>query len=106
MKIKQNYFLVVFLLLNSFYSDVSTETNLTNTFLKDVKNCFSTEEFLKCKGIISQAEKMQLYEYSKGNLKCQTSLLGMQTELIRNIYFQKDKKKLSSKIINNVIKNC
>ena len=45
-------------------------------------------------------------EYYKGNLKCQTSILGLQTELIRNIYFDREKDNISGKTIPSLIKNC
>ena len=49
---------------------------------------------------------MHLEEYYKGNLKCQTSILGLQTELIRNVYFDKEKDNVFGKAIPSLIKNC
>ena len=84
----------------------STESSYHSSFLKELKKCFKTDSNNNCKEMILLTERMQLREYHKGNLKCQTSLLGLQTELIRNIYFDREKDNLSWKTIPSLIKNC
>ena len=85
---------------------ISTESYYHPLFLKQLKKCFEIENDDDCKEMILFAEQMQLREYDKGNLRCQTSILGLQTELIRNIYFDRGKDNVSWKTIPSLIKNC
>jgi len=85
---------------------ISAQSYYKKSFLNEVKNCFGDLNEDKCKEMILRMEQMQLREYYEGNLKCQTSVLGLQTELIRNIYFDKEKDNVSGKIIPSLIKNC
>ena len=85
---------------------ISTEPSYHSSFLKELKKCFEVKKKDKCKEMILLTERMQLREYYKGNLKCQTSILGLQTELIRNIYFDREKDNVAMKIIPSLIKNC
>ena len=102
----KKFFFVIYLITCSFFEIAIPETYLVKSFIKDLKNCFVSERSHECKKMVSYSEKMQLNEYSNGNFKCQTSILGVQTELIRNIYFSKNKKKSSGKTIWYLIKNC
>ena len=85
---------------------LSTESSYHFSFLKELKKCFEAEKEDKCKEMILLTERMQLREYYKGKLKCQTSILGLQTALIRNTYFDREIDDVSGKIIPSVIKNC
>ena len=85
---------------------ISTEPYYHSSFLKEFKKCLEIKNDYKCKELILLTERMQLREYYKGNLKCQTSILGLQTELIRNIYFDREKDNISGKTIPSLIKNC
>ncbi len=102
----KKFYLVICFLIHPFFEITFSETYLNQSFLNDLKNCFVSERSYNCKKMISHSEKMQLNEFSKGNFKCQTSILGVQTELIRNTYFNKNKKKSSGKTIHYLIKNC
>ena len=106
MAVRKNLFILIFLLSNCFVDMISTEPNYHSSFLKKLKKCFESEQEDKCKEMILVTERMQLKEYYKGNLKCQTSILGLQTELIRNIYFDREKDNVSGKTIPSLIKNC
>ena len=103
---KNFLFVLIFLVSNCFLDMISTEPIYQTSFLKELKRCFEADKEDKCKEMILLTERMQLREYYKGNLKCQTSILGLQTELIRNIYFDGEKDNVSSKIIPSLIKNC
>ena len=103
---KKKLFVLILLLLNCFVDVISTQPSYTESFLTELKKCFEVENKDKCKGMILLTERMQLREYDKGNLKCQTSILGVQTELIRNVYFDKEKYHVSGKTIPSLIKNC
>ena len=106
MIVRKSLFILIFLLLNSFVEIISTEPNYQLSFLEELKKCFESENEVKCKEMILLTERMQLKEYYEGNLKCQTSILGLQTELVKNIYFNTEKGKLSGKTISSLIKNC
>ena len=103
---RKKLFILIFLVLNCFVDMISTESYYHSSFLKKMKKCFKTENKDKCKEMILLTERMQLREYYEGNLKCQTSILGLQTELIRNIYFDSGKDNISWRTIPSLIKNC
>ena len=103
---RKNLLILIILVLNCFVEIISAETFYHSSFLKELKKCFESEKEDKCKEMILLTERMQLREYYKGNLKCQTSILGLQTELIRNIYFDREKDNISGKTIPSLIKNC
>ena len=106
MIVRKILFIFTFLLLNCYVDKISTEPSYHSSFLKEIKKCFQAVKGDSCKEMILLTERMQLREYYEGNLKCQTSLLGLQTELIRNIYFDKEKDNVSGKTIPSLIKNC
>ena len=51
-------------------------------------------------------EELQVEASNKGNFKCQSTLLGIQTELIKNLYFEKNDIPPVTIIRSNLIKNC
>ena len=103
---RKKLFIFIFLVLNCFVEMISTESYYHSSFLKELKKCFKTVNDDKCKEMILLTESLQLREYYEGNLKCQTSILGFQTELIRNIYFDRKKDNVSMKTFPSLIKNC
>ena len=103
---RKNLLILIFFVLNCFVEMISTEPYNHSLFLQELKKCFVFDKEDKCKEMILLTERMQLREYYKGNLKCQTSILGLQTELIRNIYFDREKDNISGKTIPSLIKNC
>ncbi len=106
MTIEKKLFILIFLVLNCVVDMTSSENYFHSSFLKEFKNCFETKNEDKCNKIILLTERMQLREYNEGNFKCQTSILGLQTELIRNIYFHGVKDNVFEKTIQSLIKNC
>ena len=74
--------------------------------IRNIRNCFTIQDYEVCKQMVVELERIQLIEYEKGNIKCQTSLLGVQTELVRNIYFDIPREHKPGKTISSVIKNC
>ena len=106
MIVRKNLLILVLFVLNCFVDRISTEPYYHASFLKELKKCFESDTEEKCKEMILLTERMQLREYYKGNLKCQTSLLGLQTELIKSIYFDREKRNVSGKTISSLIKNC
>ena len=103
---RKKLFIFIFLVLNCFVEMISTESYYHSSFLNELKKCFQVKNENGCKEMILRTERMQLREYYDGNLKCQTSILGLQTELIRNTFFDKEKDNVSGKTIPSLIKNC
>ena len=106
MIVRKNLLILIFFVFNLFVDMISTEPYYHSSFLKELRKCFESDKEDKCKEMILLTEQMQLKEYYKGNLKCQTSILGLQTELIRNIYFDNEKDNVYGKTIPSLIKNC
>ena len=106
MIVRKKLFILIFLVLNCFVQMISTKPYYYSSFLKELQKCFESENDKRCKEIILITERMQLSEYYKGNLKCQTSILGVQTELIKDVYFKRNKNNVSGKTITSLIKNC
>ena len=104
---KKQLFVFTILFLCGFFEVSLSETYANKSILiKKIIDCSNNPILKKCHNIISYTETIQLREYDKGNYRCQTSLLGAQTELIKTIYFDKrinDSRKIS---IPFVIKNC
>ena len=105
MYLRKNLLLAIIFVLNSNCEMILTESYYSS-FLQDLKKCFETKTIDNCNEMILLTERMQLREYYNKNLRCQTSILGLQTELIRNIYFEKNKNNISWKTIPSLIKNC
>ena len=102
----QSLFLIVLFLFGSVNFALSDSYSDKSYTLKKIIDCSNNPLLVECKNIILFTESLQLREYSKGNLRCQSSLLGAQTELIRKIYINKNQKKLPKISIPFVIKNC
>ena len=106
MIVRKKFFILIYFVLSCFIEMILTETYYHSSFLKELKTCFEAENDYKCEEMILITERMQLREYYKGNFKCQTSILGLQTELIKSIYFDREKRNVSGKTISSLIKNC
>tara|TARA_Y100001933_G_C18873367_1_gene510946 strand:+ start:118 stop:438 length:321 start_codon:yes stop_codon:yes gene_type:complete len=106
MFIKRKPLILYLLSLSSWYEVAFAKPFLESNFLENLKDCMNMENAYECEKMIYQSERMQLIEYNRGNLKCQTSILGAQTELIRKIYFTGNNKKSLKIIIPLLIKNC
>ena len=106
MLVRKNLFFLIILVLNCFVDVISTQPYYPESFLTEFKKCFEAENEDKCKEMILVTQRMQLREYYKANFKCQTSILGLQTELIKNIYFNRNQYDFSWKTIPFLIKNC
>jgi len=106
MIVRKNLFILIILVSNCFVGMILTESYYHSSLLEEVKKCLESKKDDKCKKMILLTERMQLREYYKGNLKCQTSLLGLQTELIRSFYFEGNKNNIIGKTIPSLIKNC
>jgi len=98
------FLLLKFLLLSNF---VIAETIPTKSkILKDASHCIEDSQAQVCKELVSEIEKIQLVVYDQNRFKCQSSLLGLQTEIIEAYFFNNFSNERISLMIPYVIKNC
>ncbi len=105
---KKNYLILLMLVLINFLPHSSSaEINIVNFInFEELKTCLRRSNFGECKKLILIIEKLQIDASNKGNFKCQSTLLGIQTEIIKNFYFEQNDNLPESKIDSNLIKNC
>jgi len=93
-----------FLLLSNF---VMAETMPTKSkILKQSSDCFKDSRTQFCKDLVSEIEKLQLVVFDQNRFKCQSSLLGLQTEIIEAYFLNNSSNERISLMIPYVIKNC
>ena len=93
-----------FLLLSNF---VIAETMPTkSTILNQSKDCFEDSQTQVCKELVFEIEKLQLVAFDQNRFKCQSSLLGLQSEIIEAYFFNNSSNERISLMIPYVIKNC
>ena len=98
------FLLLKFLLLSNF---VMAETISTKSkILKEASYCIKDSQAQVCKELVSEIEKLQLLVFDQNRFKCQSSLLGLQTEIIEAYFFNNFSNKNISLMIPYVIKNC
>ena len=103
----KNYsILLIFVFLNVIPNSLAENRIYNYINLDKLKTCLSKSNFEECKKLILIIEKLQIEASNKGNFKCQSTLLGIQTELIKNLYFEKNEILLEPIIHSNLIKNC
>ena len=74
--------------------------------LKQSSDCFKDSRTQFCKDLVSEIEKLQLLVFDQNRFKCQSSLLGLQTEIIEAYFFDNFSNEKISLMIPYVIKNC
>ena len=98
------FLLLKFLLLSNF---VMAETIPTKSkILKEASYCIKDSQTQVCKELVSEIEKLQLVVFDQNRFKCQSSLLGLQTEIIEAYFFNNFSNERISLMIPYVIKNC
>ena len=70
------------------------------------KECLNDFNYKLCKNLILELEKIQLFNFEQNRFKCQSSILGLQTELIEAYNFKKVKNSKKGIMIPYLIKNC
>ena len=88
------------------YSSIAEASIVRNLDLEELKICLRKSNFEECQNLILIMEKLQIEASNKGNFRCQSTLLGIQTELIKNLYFEKNEILPEPIIHSNLIKNC
>ena len=98
------FLLLKFFLLSRF---VMAETIPTKSkILKQSNACFKYSQTKLCKKLVFEIEKLQLVVFDQNRFKCQSSLLGLQTEIIEAYFFNNSSNEKISLMIPYVIKNC
>ena len=93
-----------FLLLSNFLMAETIPTK--SKILKQSSDCFKDSQTQVCREVVSEIENLKLVVFDQNKFKCQSSLLGLQTEIIEAYFFTNSSKERSSLMIPYVIKNC
>ena len=96
--------LLKFLLLSNFLMAETIPTK--SKILKQSSECIKDSQNQICRELVSQIEKLQLVEFDQNRFKCQSSLLGLQSELIEAYFLKESYNEKMSFMIPYVIKNC
>ncbi len=93
-----------FLFLSNF---VMAETIPTKSeILKQSRDCIEDFKTQACKELVSEIEKLQIVEFDQNRFKCQSSLLGLQSEIIEAYFLKNFSKTQISFMVPYVINNC
>ena len=68
--------------------------------------CIQESQNQECKELISQIEELKSLMFDQNRFKCQSSLLGLQSELIEAHFLKKNTNSRVSIMIPYVNKNC
>jgi len=93
-----------FLFLSNFAIAETIPTK--SKILKQSNDCFKDSQTQICKELVFEIEKLQLVVFEQNRFKCQSSLLGLQSEIIEAYFFKNSSNKKISIMIPYVIKNC
>ena len=74
--------------------------------LKQSSDCFKDSQTQVCKELVSAIEKIQLVVFEQNRFKCQSSLLGLQSEIVEAYFLKKISNKRIPFMAPYVIKNC
>ena len=96
--------LLKFLLLSNCLMAETIPTK--SKILKQSSECIKDSQNQICRELVSQIEKLQLVEFDQNRFKCQSSLLGLQSELIEAYFLRNFSNEGISFMIPYVIKNC
>ena len=101
-------FLAILFLKFLFFSNfLVAETIPTKSkIIQQASECIKDSQNEVCRELVFQIEKLQLLVFDQNRFKCQSSLLGLQSELIEAYFFKNYSKKRISFMIPFVNKNC
>ena len=74
--------------------------------IKQSKECIKDYQNPVCIELVSQIEKLKMLLFDQNKFKCQSSMLGLQSELIAAYHLKKFSNDRISLLIPYVIKNC
>ena len=98
-------FLILSIALILKPSFAETFVNASKVLTKS-NECLNDFQYQLCSNLILKMEKIQLVESEQNRYKCQSSILGLQTELIEAYSFKNVKKGKRLIMTPYVIKNC
>ena len=97
----------LFLKFLLFFNFVTAETIPTKSkILNQSSDCINYSQTQVCKELVSEIEKLQLIVFDQNRFKCQSSLLGLQSEIIEAYFLKNFSHEKVSLMIPYVIKNC
>ena len=101
------FFTILFLeiLLSSNFLFAETIPSKTK-ILKQSSECIKDSQKKVCRDLIAQIERLQLVAFDQNKFKCQSSLLGLQSELIEASFLKNFSKEKMLFMIPYVNKNC
>ena len=98
---------ILFLNFLFFSNFLLAETIPTKSkIIKESSECIKYSQNEVCRELVFQIEKLQLLVFDQNRFKCQSSLLGLQSELIEAYFFKNYSRKKISFMIPFVNKNC
>ena len=101
--------LISFLFLSFFLFSKPVKAEIIFTkfeVLQKTNDCLKNTKNEECAKFILQMEQMQILEFEKSRFKCQSSILGLQSEIIEAYFLKNLKKKSEVIMIPYVFKNC
>ena len=93
-----------FLFLSNFV--IAEKIPIKSNILKQSSDCIKYPQTQVCEELVSEIEKLQLAVFDQNRFKCQSSLLGLQSEIIEAYFFNNYSNERISLMIPYVIKNC
>jgi hypothetical protein len=103
MKLLTILFLKILLLSNFLMAE--TLPTKSKILIKS-SQCIKESQNQECKELVSQIEELKSLMFDQNKFKCQSSLLGLQSELIEAYFLKKNSKRRGSIMIPYVNKNC
>ena len=99
--------IILFLKFLLLYNFALAETIPTKSkILKQSNECMKDFQTQVCKELVSEIEELQLIVFDQNRFKCQSSLLGLQSEIIEAYFLKNFANKRILFMIPYVIKNC
>ena len=92
------------LLLSNFV--VAETIPSKSKILKLASDCIKDSQSQVCKELVSEIETLQLVVFDQNRFKCQSSLLGLQSEIIEAYFLKSFSNERISFMLPYVIKNC
>ena len=93
-----------FLLLSNFFKAETIPTK--SEIINQSSECIKYSQKKVCRELVSEIEKLQLVVFDQNRFKCQSSLLGLQSEIIGAYFLKNFANDSISFMIPYVIKNC
>ena len=101
------FLIILFLKFLLLSGALMAETIPTKSLIiKKSSQCIKDSQTQECKELFSEIEKLQLVVFDQNKFKCQSSLLGLQSEIIEVYFFKNFSNERNSFMIPYVIKNC